>query len=155
MSAVLQQQQQGSMTLIEFAVLNNLTKLQAQRFAKTGRILGARQAHGGRWIVFPPAKILEALRVYAPRKHPLPFDDQRVKEASHVLSLATAKQPYSVQLTGTQILSIERLLKRECETLKVHHDDDFEPDHRADSGDRLQCLYTALHALRFATGGKL
>ena len=147
--------QQRAISLEAFAALQGVTIKSLRRYISQGLVIGAKQDfRSKRWSIYPPAKLIAEVRKFAPRKRPLPFDDQRVKEASHVLSLATAKQPYSVQLTGSQILSIERLLKRECETLKSHHDDDFKQDHRADSGDRLQCLYTALHALHEATGSK-
>jgi hypothetical protein len=148
---MIEQQQQGSMTLPEFAALHGLTEVQAQRLAKTGRILGAQRNHTGRWLVFPPAKILEGIRAMKPRKRPLPYDDQRVKEAAHILSLATSKQPFSVQLTGTQILSIERLIQRECELLKSQNTDEFEHENRSVFGDRLQGFYIALRSLREAT----
>jgi hypothetical protein len=146
---MIEQQQQGSMTLAEFAALHGLTEVQVRGLAKGGRIMGAQRKHTGHWLIFPPAKILGEIRIYAPRKRPSPYDDQRVKDARHVLTLFNAKQPYSVQLTGAQILSIEKLLSRECEALKrqrVEDDDELE-NSRADSGDRLQCFYTVLYVL--------
>jgi hypothetical protein len=146
---MIEQQQQGSMTLLEFAALHDLTLNQVRRLAKGGGIMGAQRKHTGHWLIFPPAKILGDLRICVPRKRPSPYDDQRVKDARHVLTLFNAKQPYSVQLTGGQILSIEKLISRECEALKRQRveDDDQLENSRSDCGDRLQCLYTTLHVL--------
>jgi hypothetical protein len=68
MSEILEQQQPGAMTLPEFAILHGLTETQARTLARNGRILGAQRNHRGYWLVFPPAKILEGIRIYAKRK---------------------------------------------------------------------------------------
>jgi hypothetical protein len=148
---MIEHQQQGGFTLADFAVLHGLDERQAWRLAAGGRILGAQRNHAGRWLIFPPAKILEPIRTFAPRKRPAPYDDQRVKEAHHVLTLATAKQLFTLQLSGTQLLMIERLLVQACEELKQKRffDDDEELEEaRTTHGQHLQCLYTCLHVFR-------
>jgi hypothetical protein len=148
---MIEHQQKGSMTLAEFAALHGLTEVQVRGLAKGGRIMGAQRKHTGHWLIFPPAKILGVIRIYAPRKRPAPYDDQRVKEAHHVLTLATAKQLFTLQLSGTQLLMIERLLVQACEELKQKRffdgDEELE-EARTTHGQHLQCLYTCLHVFR-------
>lgn len=52
-------QQQGVMTLSDFAALHGLTMRRASYLATRGRILGAtRHVLSKRWLVYPPAKLL-------------------------------------------------------------------------------------------------
>ena len=53
-------QQQGGMSLSDFAKLNGKTAQQLQKLAKAGRIIGARKhAATKKWWVYPPAQIVE------------------------------------------------------------------------------------------------
>jgi len=53
-------QQQGGMSLEDFAKLKGKSASQLQRLAKKGRIVGARKhSITNKWWVYPPAQIIE------------------------------------------------------------------------------------------------
>ena len=52
-------QQDGAITLAEFAGQHNLTSKRAIYLANRGSILGATKIRNGRWMVYPPAVLLE------------------------------------------------------------------------------------------------
>jgi hypothetical protein len=64
MSDLVHHEQQGGISLIEFAARHDLSREQALYLARSGRILGAARQRNGYWVVFPPAVLLEPLKVY-------------------------------------------------------------------------------------------
>lgn len=67
------------MKLSDFAALHGLKPHTAWSYARCGLILGAQQERTGSWVVYPPAKLLCAVRA---RKAPAP--GQVTVEAPHV-----------------------------------------------------------------------
>lgn len=66
-----QHQQQGGLTLQEFAAAHSLTKSAALRYVKSGQVLGARKnPQSNKWWVYPPATLLAVPRPYTKRVSP-------------------------------------------------------------------------------------
>ena len=198
-------QQQGGISLSEFATLHGLTHLQATKLVKAGKILGAsRHPLSKHWFVFPPAVLLERPRAYKPRQpvssdvgtsphglaecqaesgiecgHPasasgvqdcdpltvdrvtpgaLPdvFASRHALEAVRSVKLAASQCFYPVVLSGAQVLAIERALLHDAEAIKQKLDfvDEFEPEAREVTGEKLTTVYAALRTIRKATADK-
>jgi hypothetical protein len=76
------------MSLQAFADLNGLTKSQALYQVKCGRVMGAQKTHGGKWLVFPPARLSEPLRKRTTwRDRPTVADGVAVGTSPHGLSV--------------------------------------------------------------------
>ncbi len=92
--AVDQHQQQGGMPLKDFAVLEGLTKSQALQLVKRGHVLGAQQTHGGRWLVFPPAKLLHRPRRY--NRESGHYDSLQTGEDAAALAFDVGTSPHGL-----------------------------------------------------------
>lgn len=56
-------QQQGGISLADFAALHSMSVKEVRRFAVEGKILGAnRDARSNRWMIYPPAKLLVMIK---------------------------------------------------------------------------------------------
>ena len=65
LSSVTLHQQHGSLSLQAFAEREGMTLKQVQSFIRQGLILGAQQdGRSKRWRIYPPAKLLRAVREY-------------------------------------------------------------------------------------------
>ena len=145
-------QQQGGMSLADFAVLHSMSVQEARRFAVEGKILGAnRDSRSNRWTIYPPAKLLVTIKRQA-KKRGTPFADRQVIQAMHDVKLLNATQKFKVMLSGAQVLAIETNLSKVAEKLKrrCFDDDDFDDDAKASYGEKLNLIFTVLAELKHA-----
>ena len=156
-SSVVLHQQQGGMSLADFAALHAMSVREVQNFAAEGKILGANQdSRSNRWTIYPPAKLLVTIKRRnenrETQKRETPYTARQVIQAERDLKLVTASQPVRVLLSGAQALLIEIALHQFGENLKCQRekDTDYEQDFRVSYGDKLNNIYTALTAFRNA-----
>ena len=145
-------QQQGGMTLVDFAALHSMSVKEAWKFAAEGKILGAnRDSRSNRWTIYPPAKLLVTIKRQA-NKRGTPFADRQVTQAMHDVKLLNATQKFKVMLSGAQILAIESNLSKAAEKLKrrCFDVDDFDDDTKASYGEKLNLIFTVLAELKQA-----
>ena len=145
-------QQQGGISLADFAALHDMTVGEVRKFAAEGKILGANQdSRSNRWTIYPPAKLLVTIKRQG-KKCGTPFADKRVMQACHDLKLINATQKFKVMLSGAQVLAIESNLSKVAEKLKRQcvDVDDFEDGDKANYGEKLNLIFTILAALKHA-----
>ena len=129
-----------------------MTVGETRKFAVEGKILGAnKDSRSNRWTIYPPAKLLVTIKRQG-KKRGTPFDDRRVRDASHDVKLLNATQKFKVMLSGAQVLAVEINLSKAAEKLKRRcvDVDDFDDATNANYGEKLNLIFTVLTALKHA-----